>query len=108
MIQIISEHAEDILMGFHQQLAKSGDYSDAVIGSQIAVARDFVSWYESKTGTVFRIHEVPRLLTMRYQAALRARGMQPTTAKQHHEIVRSLFRWAGSAQAPTANRRSLH
>ena len=105
MIQIISEHAEDILMGYHQQLTRSGSYTDAMIGTHIAVVRDFVSWYESKTGTVFRIHEIPRLVTVRYQAALKARGMQPANLQQHQAIVNNLFKWAGSAKASTSKGR---
>jgi site-specific recombinase XerD len=94
MIQIVSEHAEEAILHFHDHLASRGDLSDVSIGGYIAAIRNFASWYESWTGKCFQISSalIPALIP--YQRALQERGVPATTIKRHIAVLKRLFEWA--------------
>lgn len=102
MIQIISENAEDILMRFHQHLVLRENLSDVAIGTYIAVARDFASWYESYTGGGFQLWAISMSAVYPYQTALQARGMPLVTVRQHVKVLRTLIDWSSAHYAPVA------
>lgn len=94
MIQIISDRAEDILLNYYQHLTQHGNLSDASAGTHIAAARDFVSWYESKTGICFHLTSDAAPSAVHYQAALRAQGLHPTLIQRRIQVVHRLCDWA--------------
>lgn len=99
MIKIISHNAETILEQFHQHLAASGQFSDAVIGGYIEAVRDFASWYESFSGECFRLGTIATFALGPYQAALHERGLRSLIVKRQIAMLKILFEWSATAAA---------